>query len=194
MSDESEPKPAKPRSARSRKPWDKLDNESEVAYYLFKTWLGQPLPRPSARALSKLVIAAGLKQGTAPRTIDGYVIRHQWAKRAMAFDHEMMEAEFASRKREIAKISADDELQNFRSRVLATAMTLQTVGASLLAKVNKSINNLPDGAPVPSSTSAGARAGAHLLQHALDAEAALLGLDEIVRNMSHITAPVEIDG
>lgn len=121
--------------------------------------------------------------GTTYRTFNRWRLKFKWDERADAYDAHMIKVDLAAREEAARKHGEDDELESYRERLKKSAAMLNQLGLALGHKVVKDLNELRN-KPIPSALSTAARATAAITQLSLDAEASILGVNDIIGALS----------
>ena len=155
-------------------PWEKRAEERGIEYEVFYRWLTNK-PRKTDRDFEK----AFPEYGVTYRTINRWRNKHEWHARAEAFDAHFAAVEVKAREEQAAAHGQQDELDAFRDRLMKSAQLMNQLGHALTAKVIRDLAALGND-PIPSSLATAARAAGTITQNSLNAEAAVLGVDDII--------------
>lgn len=175
-------------------PWEQQVSESDKAFEVFRFWLFGARPRPSSCRKIEVWIGKqknrpkGLDAVPSYRTINKWMADHDWVSRAKRYDVHLLGAEVEARVEARRDAAYDDELEQYRDRVVTSGRIIEELGRSLgVATVNwlrgetiDPVTNKPNNKAIPSGLPQAARAAEALITRGLDAQASAIGIDDIL--------------
>lgn len=172
-------------------PWDRRRGEDDLAYVAFQQWLMGGHPRPSSRQLAE-TLEQRLAKGELPdverivdkRTLQRWRIRHDWEARSAAFDSFLLSKEIDGAGDVRRLVGQAGEIDRFRERNLQAAQMMFALGLTTAKVANKRLRQLSEGDDPPATVLSAVRTAGSAIQLALDVEAAILGLDDIIGTLS----------
>lgn len=176
-----------------------LADESDISYAAFFEWLKLPSPRMTAsreirEALLKLKKRpAELQVLPSYRTIARWIKQFRWVERARAYDVDLKTSELAGRLDGAREAGADDELRNYRERLLQASKLIYGVGTRYMTLIHAWSNEFETKDPssgrtvvkdIPSSFASNARAAKEFIEDSLEIEASVHGVSDIIAALS----------
>lgn len=174
-------------------PWEQRAQEPDRAFGAFRIWLFTPKPRPgSCRSVATLfkTLAEAKKLpkdiGEVPtyKTFNRWMTEFDWIARARRYDAHLLGAEVEARVDARVDAAYDDELGQYRDRLLKAGRTIEGFGITLFVKGKAWLDTLPSGDPIPPGLSQLARAAETLVTKGFDIQGSVFGLDDIIGTLA----------
>ncbi len=153
--------------------WDRLPEESSVAYDAFCTYRNLAPSRSLAKAYRQRTGKEQAKQAGGHWT--RWYAKYEWKTRAEAYDAHL--ELLVRRDREAAYIK---DLQDFKKRQKTLAQAALSAATELLQKASERLKKIKDEDIDPKSLPSYFRAAAAIAESSTNAEAVALGLHELI--------------
>lgn len=160
--------------ATSERTWLQQPGETNKAYSAFSVYLTAGSERSTARVAQEL--------GKSKTLMDRWSSRHDWVRRAGAYDAYAIQQRLAVRE----KIDANEEIRAYRERARENAKRLNAVTTVLLGKAAERLRNLNPSDIDPRLLPGIIRATAQAMDAALNAEAQAIGANDLLQMLDEM--------
>lgn len=162
-----------------RDPWDQRPGETDKAFRGFRIYRDLGADRSLGAAYHEYKHGpetgdgTGSKRGRKPAGyFSDWSTKYDWGERVRAYD--------AHRDKQVIQAAASDELDDFRKRVIKLSRASLIGCVNLLNKANEAIEQLDVKDVKPQQIPAMFRASAEAARVAIEAEAAVMGIDRLI--------------